>query len=212
MPVLEVHSTASGQKYVTYQHKRHYLHNMRKNPLIAYVGNKEVIHYPSRKRTAKGPKALYNYRVRSPKRKNTDVNKLYNYMYADKKRKHKRNKQDPVAKQIKHIVHKNEMDWNHNGPKTLKDKQDLYQTCGNPCFMNTTDPNYAVCRKCTKDMCNCYPDCAGLMHVKRLAASQGNRQVENAALNLASQIGCDWTQLLQSQFATKYSLKMLLYV
>ncbi len=219
MPVLEVHATLSGRKYVTHHHKRHYLDNMRKKPVIAYVDNREVIHVPTRKRTTNTNKGrnLYNqdFGISAPKRKKTPLNKLlnnYNYLYNNKYRKHKHPKQNnnPVIKVVKDTVHRNEKEWNHNGPRTLLEKQDVFKHCGAACFMNTTNPDYAVCGKCSKDQCFCYPDCAGLMHVKRLAAHRGDKKVEGAALGLADQLGCDWTNLLKNQFVSKYSKSLRL--
>lgn len=210
MPVLEVHTATNGKKYIIQHHKRHYLHNMRKQPLISYVANKEVIYYPSRKRSQGRKNPAYDFAMRSPKRKKP-ANRAYPYLYDDKYKRHKRVKRDPVLKHIKDVIHRNEREWNHTGPRSIKEKQEVFQYCGDPCFLNSRNHEYAVCKRCAKDHCYCYPDCSGLMHAKRVAARNGNKAVEGAALKLADQLGCDWTQLLKHEFANKYSksLKLL---
>ena len=115
--------------------------------------------------------------------------------------------------QIKKIVQSKEKAWTKKKPHGTIEMTELLSTCGTNCFLDkgvTQTNDYAVCAKCSKTDCLCYPDCDGLLFVKRLAAHRGIDYIEQIAQSLADELGCDWSTaikyILQSQYSNTLSL------
>lgn len=117
-------------------------------------------------------------------------------------------KQSPTIKDLKGIMRKTDHAWSKKRPKTLKDRNDLMNTCGDACFLDrgvSGTNDYAVCKKCSKKTCYCYPDCDALLEVKRLAYSKGQFNIEQSAQDLAEELGCDWNEAIKFILTEKYS-------
>lgn len=119
-----------------------------------------------------------------------------------------------VTKHLEKLVHTTERKWSSKKPHTKKDRNDLIQTCGKECFLdsgmsNTND--YAICPKCSKKQCYCYPDCDALLSVKRTAVRRNLPFIEHSAQHLADELGCSWSEAVKYILINKYpgSLDMI---
>jgi hypothetical protein len=120
-------------------------------------------------------------------------------------------KKSPTIKEVKGIVRKSERAWMKRKPRSQKDLQDLYNTCGIQCFLDggiTGTSEFVVCRKCGKKECYCYPDCDALLHVKRNANISGLVEIEDAAQTLAEQLGCEWDDAIKIILTEQYPLTL----
>lgn len=116
-------------------------------------------------------------------------------------------KDDYAIRQIKALIRKSEHAWAKKRPHTHHDRQDILKVCGKPCYLDaglSGTNDYAVCPRCSKSMCNCFPDCDALLMVKRLANKNGLHDIEAIAHALAEDIGCDWITAIKYLLATKY--------
>ena len=117
-------------------------------------------------------------------------------------------KESPTIKELKRIVRKTERAWSKKRPRTNKHKKDLMNTCGTSCFLDkglSRTNDYAVCKKCSKKTCYCYPDCDALLTVKRHASAKGITEIQQSAQYLANELGCDWNTAIEFLLTEKYS-------
>ena len=113
----------------------------------------------------------------------------------------------PEIKDIKRLVLKAERAWAKKKPKSQKEFQELMSTCGQGCFLDgglSQTNEYAICKKCSKKECYCYPDCDGLFHVKRKANLDGITTIEQAAQYLTERLGCEWDTAVKMLLSEKY--------
>jgi len=116
-------------------------------------------------------------------------------------------KQEYAIREIKGIVRKAEHSWTKKKPHTDHDRYDIINTCGKACFLDNAKSNtnnFAICPKCSKTICHCYPDCDALLLVKTLANKNKLYDIERNAQYLADQLECDWNTAIKYLLTTKY--------
>lgn len=124
-----------------------------------------------------------------------------------KRRQPRKRRKSIVTKNLEKLVRDSERRWSSKRPKTKKERNDLLQTCGRMCFLDagmTGTNDYAICDKCSRNECYCYPNCDGLLNVKRIANKRELPFIEHTAQYLADELECEWTEAVKIILLNKY--------
>lgn len=66
----------------------------------------------------------------------------------------------------KPVVMNSPRGWKQSAPTHGNERHILKQKCGDKCFLQPEKEGFPVCRRCTKDACECEIDCRGVISAK----------------------------------------------
>jgi hypothetical protein len=83
-----------------------------------------------------------------------------------------------------------ESPWHSQAPIKSADREEVLSHCGKKCFLMPEQKKFPICKMCSKNTCQCKPDCKGLRAAKIRAGQWGYEAVKQKAMKIYEEQGC----------------------